>query len=88
MGDREENQDEMSCKELVELVTEYLDRVLPESDRVRFDAHMQTCPGCTDYLEQMRLTLRLSGRLEEESIEPEARDALLKTFRDWKNRSG
>jgi len=87
MGDNEEIRDGMSCKELVELVTEYLDKVLSASDRARFDAHMQTCPGCTDYLEQMRLTLRVSGRLEEDSIEPEARNALLNTFRNWKNRS-
>ena len=74
----------MNCKELVELVTDYLEGALPDSEKTRFHAHLEICPGCTDYLEQLRLTLRISGRLEEESVEPEARDQLLKAFRDWK----
>lgn len=88
MGKKDETPSEMSCKELVELVTDYIEKVLPETDRTRFEAHLAACPGCTDYVEQMRLTLRLSGRLEEESIGPEARETLLNTFRDWKKRTG
>ena len=77
----------MSCKELVELVTDYLDEVLPASERDRFEAHMANCVGCTDYLEQIRLTIRVSGKLEEESLDIAVRDGLLEAFRDWKSRS-
>ena len=77
----------MSCKELVELVTDYLDEALPASERERFEAHMANCVGCTDYLEQIRLTIRLSGKIREDSLEPRVREDLLEAFRDWKSRS-
>ncbi len=77
----------MSCKELVELVTDYLDEALPASERDRFEAHMSNCVGCTDYLEQIRLTLRVSRKIEEESLDTEVREGLLEAFRDWKSRS-
>jgi predicted anti-sigma-YlaC factor YlaD len=76
--------DDMSCKELVELVTEYLEGTLPPSERARFDEHLVLCPGCRTYLEQMRLTIRVLGKLSEESIAPRARDELLRAFRNWK----
>ena len=75
---------EMTCQELVELVTEYLEGTLPSRDRARFDRHISGCEYCTTYLEQMRITIRTLGRLPEESLEPSARDELLETFRDWK----
>jgi len=75
---------EMTCQELVELVTEYLDGTLSESERSRFDAHVRTCSGCEAYIEQMRVTIRLLGKLSEESISAEARRDLLATFRTWK----
>jgi anti-sigma factor RsiW len=75
---------EMTCQELVELVTEFLEGALPQRDRVRFERHIGACKYCTAYLEQMRITIRTLGRLPEESLEPNARDELLETFRDWK----
>ncbi len=75
---------EITCQELVELVTEYLEGTLPGRDRVRFERHLDGCPYCTIYLDQMRITIRTLGRLPEETIEPGARDALLDAFRDWK----
>ena len=75
---------ELTCQELVELVTEYLERTLPGRDRARFERHLDGCPYCTNYLDQMRITIRLLGRLPEETIQPAARDALLDAFRDWK----
>jgi predicted anti-sigma-YlaC factor YlaD len=79
--------DDLPCRELVELVTDYLEDRLPSSARVRFDAHLAQCSGCRTYLEQMRQTIRTLGRLQVESIQPEARDRLLSVFRDWKRRS-
>ena len=73
----------ITCQEFVELVTDYLEGALPE-DQVRgFEQHMDDCPWCARYLEQMRVTLRTVGHIDEESISQEARDALLHAFRDW-----
>jgi anti-sigma factor RsiW len=74
----------MTCKELVELVTEYLEETLAPDERARFEAHLARCQGCTRYLEQMRQTIQLVGRLPEESIPETPREELLNLFRDWK----
>jgi len=71
------------CQEMVELVTDYLEGALSWRERRRFERHIAGCDGCRAYLEQMRQTLRVLGRLDEETISPEARDALLHAFRDW-----
>jgi anti-sigma factor RsiW len=76
--------EEMSCRELVELVTEYLEGRLSAVDRRRFEEHMAGCPGCQTYLEQMRASLRLLGGLSEETLPPSMRDELLRAFRSWK----
>jgi anti-sigma factor RsiW len=75
---------EMSCRELVEVITEYLEGTLPAEDRARFDAHIADCDGCTNYLDQMRQTIRALGHLPPESLSPEAERALLEAFRDWR----
>jgi anti-sigma factor RsiW len=76
--------EQLSCQELVELVTDYLDGVLPPADRARFDAHIADCDGCRAYLEQIRATIALTGTLAPEQLAPEAEAALLEAFRDWK----
>jgi len=73
----------MSCRELVALVTEYLDGAMPASERIRFERHLAVCPPCRAHLDQMRETIRASGRLTEESISPAARDDLIDAFSDW-----
>ena len=77
--------DELSCRELVELVTAYLEDALPADERARFDAHLTACDGCTAYIAEMRTTIELAGRLEPELLGDEARDRLLASFRDWKH---
>jgi anti-sigma factor RsiW len=79
--------DDLPCQELVELVTDYLEDRLPDSERRRFDAHLLDCSGCRTYLEQVRLMVQALGALRAESIEPEMKDRLLGAFRDWR-RSG
>jgi anti-sigma factor RsiW len=74
----------MSCAELVELVTDYLEGVLPSSERLRFEEHLGGCEGCVIYLEQMRQTVDLAGRLKEDDLPDEAKAALLQAFRDWR----
>jgi anti-sigma factor RsiW len=78
----------LACRELVELVTEYLDGSLSRRDRARFDAHIAGCPNCTAYLEQFRETIRLTGTLRLEDVEPAAREELLDAFRGWKDGAG
>lgn len=76
----------MTCRELVELVTDYLEGVLSPIDRRRFEAHLATCPDCPEYVRQIKLTIDLSGRATEESVPVDARNELLKAFRDWHHR--
>jgi len=75
---------DLTCQELVELVTEYLENCMAPDERVRFEAHIMVCPGCRTYLEQMRQTIRAIGQLTEESLDPTTRDKLLALFRNWK----
>jgi predicted anti-sigma-YlaC factor YlaD len=77
----------MTCKELVELVTEYLEGTLSTAEKRRFEEHLGNCPGCTAYLEQMRRTIRLVGRLTEDDFRQPAREELLNAFRQWKRGS-
>jgi anti-sigma factor RsiW len=74
---------EIPCRELVELVTDYVEDRLSQVDRTRFDAHLAECEDCVTYVEQMRQTIRALGSLPEESLSDEVRDALLEAFRDW-----
>jgi anti-sigma factor RsiW len=74
----------MTCRELVELVTSYLEGALSLEDRLRFEAHIAGCDGCTAYLRQMRQTIRITGRLRVEDVSPEAEAALLQAFDRWK----
>jgi len=73
----------MSCRELVELVTEYFDDALPPGERAAFERHLGECDPCVDYLDEMRTTIRLTGSLREESVPAAARDELLAAFRGW-----
>ena len=74
----------MNCIQLVDLVTDYLEGSMPVEQRARFDEHIASCDGCTTYMEQFRITIRLTGMLSEEEISPDVRDTLLGVFRDWR----
>ncbi len=76
--------EQLSCQELVELVTGYLEGALAEEERLDFDRHLDTCDGCREYVEQMRATVALTGELHAADLTPEAEEALLGAFRDWK----
>ena len=75
---------DLTCQELVELVTDYLEGSLSAQERARFEEHLTKCAGCRNYLAQMRQTIELAGKLSEESSAPQARDDLLGVFRNWK----
>jgi anti-sigma factor RsiW len=79
---------EFTCKELVELVTDYLEGKLAHDDRTRFEMHLCYCDGCHAYLDQIRAVKQAAGRIAEPELEPGARDALLEAFRSWKRGAG
>ena len=76
--------EELSCQELVELVTDYLEGALPSELHDRFERHIAHCSGCQSYLAQMRATIRTTGTLSVESLSPEAEAELLGAFRGWR----
>ena len=84
MDDRDRGAGALTCRELVELVTDYLEGALSRADRARFDEHLASCEGCTAHMDEMRRTLGLVGRLTEGSVSAEAREALLVAFGDWR----
>lgn len=75
----------LTCKELVELATDYLEGTLPGPDRARLEAHLEVCDGCRNYLAQMRRTISITGMLTEDEIPPEGRDDLLRVFQAWRD---
>jgi hypothetical protein len=75
---------DLTCQELVELVTEYFEDTLPPHERARFELHLLGCDYCRLYLDQMRTTIDLAGTLAQTAVLPPARDQLLNVFRGWK----
>jgi anti-sigma factor RsiW len=75
---------ELTCAELVELVTDYLEGTLPPGEVERFEIHLVYCSPCTTHLEQMRETIRTAGALREEDLDPALADDLLTAFRGWR----
>lgn len=76
---------DLTCKEMVELVTDYLEGALSPEMRIRFDQHLTGCDPCVIYIDQIRQTVATLGRLPEESIPPSALDALREHFRKWRS---
>jgi anti-sigma factor RsiW len=75
---------EISCKELVELVTDYLEDALPVGDRTRFDAHLADCPWCVEYVAQIERTISAVGASWRDVEGDAAMAELLEVFGDWK----
>ena len=77
----------ITCQEVVELVTDYLDGALAPEELARFEHHLTICDGCVWYVEQIRMTVEAVGRIGEQDVPPETRDGLVAAFRELK-RSG
>ena len=75
---------ELNCQQVVELVTDYLEHSLSRTDRRRFERHLKGCPNCTNYLEQMRITIATTGTLYVEDLSPEAEQEFTELFRRWR----
>jgi anti-sigma factor (TIGR02949 family) len=76
--------DEITCREFTELVTEYLEGAMSPEARTRFEAHMDECEGCTTYMDQMRVMLRTLVRTHAELAPRELREELVESFRSWR----
>jgi predicted anti-sigma-YlaC factor YlaD len=75
---------EITCQEIVELVTAYLEDAVSAVQRQRIEEHLVDCPGCRAYIDQMRVTIELAGRVDHEELDEDARVALLSAFRSWR----
>jgi anti-sigma factor RsiW len=78
------NRNDLACVEMVELITDYLEGALSRSQRRRFEAHLAACENCTEYLQQMRATIRLTGRLADEDLTPAMREEFTELYRRWR----
>jgi anti-sigma factor RsiW len=78
--------EDLACTREVELMTDYLEGALPAAEARRLERHLDTCPGCTEYLHQMRTVAGSLGGLSEDSIPAEMRDDLIAAFRRFRNR--
>jgi predicted anti-sigma-YlaC factor YlaD len=74
----------ISCQEVVELVTDYLEGAMPPEEVARFEHHLSLCDGCVFYVDQIRMTVEAVGRIGEEDVPPDIRDGLVEAFRDFK----
>jgi predicted anti-sigma-YlaC factor YlaD len=79
-----ESHDELTCQEVVELVTDYLEGALPPGETALFEEHLRVCDGCRHYLDQMQKTVASVGRIQEENLPAETRERLVAAFRGWK----
>jgi len=80
----EHEQPDLACIDVVELVTDYLEGALPAATARRLEVHLETCPGCTEYVDQMRAVAGSLGGLPEDSLPPEVRDGLIAAFRGFR----
>jgi anti-sigma factor RsiW len=76
--------EDLECREVVEVVTDYLEGAMPPGERLRFDHHLALCEGCQAYLEQIRTVIRVAGRPAVDAVPPETMAGLLRAFRDWR----
>ena len=76
--------DKLTCREVVELVTDYLETSLLPEKQAQFEEHVAGCPGCTAYVEQVRQTIDMLHKLSDEPVFPEAKEELLRIFQEWK----
>lgn len=73
----------LTCKEITELVTDFLEGRLTFMDSLRFRMHLAMCPGCRAYLKQVKITMQVLGKVEPEPPTPEMERELLLQFHSW-----
>jgi anti-sigma factor ChrR (cupin superfamily) len=80
--------EDLPCQEFVELATGYLEGTLPAGQRLVVELHLVYCTHCVDYLDQMRVTLRMTGELRQDDVPALVMDALAEAFRTLSGGSG
>jgi anti-sigma factor RsiW len=76
---------DLACQQAVELVTGYLEDALSPAARRRFETHLAGCPHCTEYLAQIRATIKLTGQLTPADLSPGMQEELIALYRRWKD---
>ncbi|HWM06332.1 MAG TPA: zf-HC2 domain-containing protein [Actinophytocola sp.] len=71
---------DIACNELVELLTEYLEGVLPADEVAAAEQHLRDCELCQTYLDQLRATITALGSVPTPTLSDDTIDALLATF--------
>jgi len=75
---------DLSCREFVEFVTDYLERALEPHERVRCEQHLVVCSECSDYLDGTRATIRLTRTLAvEDELGAAGRQRLVDALDRW-----
>lgn len=82
MGEHRVREDLPTCREVVDLVTDYLEGQMAADERERFERHLAICPSCVTYLEQIRLTIVAAGSLGDDRIPTDQRSDLIAAFRE------
>ena len=77
--------DKLTCREVVELVTDYLEEALSPAKQAQFEEHVADCPGCTTYIAHVQQTIAMLRSLSDEPMFPQTKEELLQVFRDWKS---
>ena len=83
MADSSHVEQGYACREVVELVSEYLEGAMTPEQMTRFELHLNLCDGCFSFVEQVRTTAAIAGRLSEDQIPDEMKAKLLATFSEW-----
>lgn len=76
--------DDLTCREVVEVITDYLEGAMVNPDRARFERHLEECTGCTAVLAQFRATIEATGLLTESEVSADQREAMREVFRRWR----
>jgi anti-sigma factor RsiW len=76
--------DDLTCRELVEVITDFVEGAMSDADRARFERHLGECAGCAAVMSQFRTTIEVTGRLTEDQVSEDQRDAMREVFRRWR----
>ena len=74
----------LSCREIVEMVTDYLEGDLDADTTTALEAHLDLCPGCVRYVEQISETVTTLGDVSSDNLSTEAQAGLIEAFRDFR----
>jgi anti-sigma factor RsiW len=75
--------EDITCKEIVEIVSDYVEGLLGPDEREAVELHLNLCDGCADYLEQLRVAIAVTGELPADALSPEVEEELCLAFRSF-----